>query len=380
MKHLVPSDEHIMLQDSARQFLQANCPVSAFRHLRDNSVSPCYSRQHWKQICDLGWSGIILPEEYGGLDFGYVGLGAIMKESGRTLLASPLFASVCLGAQYLLRAGSDTQKRDILPSVVCGDTCLALAIEEGPHHDPLATLFTAQPDGGNFVLNGTKTFVVDGQCANYFLVVARTSGKPGDAKGLSVFLVDIDRKGVERKQLHLLDARDYSSVDFDNVIVGEDDLVGSMNDAWRYLEPTLDAARILLAAEMLGGICECFERTVEYLRDREQFGVKIGSFQALRHRAAHLFAEIELCKAVVDTGLAALDGAPGSISVLASLAKARLNDIALLATNEAVQMHGGIGVTDELDIGLFLKRARVAIQILGDSSYHRDRFGRLNGY
>lgn len=380
MNHLVPSDEHVMLQDSARQFLQANCPVSAFRYLRDNRVLPGYSRQHWKQICDLGWSGIIVPEEYGGLDFGYVGLGAVMKESGRTLLASPLFASVCLGAQYFLRAGSDAQKRKILPGVVSGGTCLTLAIDEEPHHDPLATLIPAKPDGANFVVKGTKTFVVDGHCADYILVVTRTSGRAGDAKGMSVFLIDRDRKGVSCEQLHLLDARNYARIHFDNVIVGEDDLVGPLDDAWRYLEPTLDAARILLAAEMLGGICECFERTVEYLRDREQFGVKIGSFQALRHRAAQLFTEIELSKAVVDSGLAALDGGQGTIPVLASLAKARLNDIALLTTNEAVQMHGGIGVTDELDIGLFLKRSRVAIQILGDSSYHRDRFARLNSY
>ncbi|MEE2651997.1 MAG: acyl-CoA dehydrogenase family protein [Pseudomonadota bacterium] len=377
---MVLSEEQILLKDTAREFIQSQCPVGEFRKLRDAPSGTGYSAAHWRTMVELGWPGILLPEDCGGMDFGYVGLGGIMEEAGRTLLASPLFATVILGAQCVQIGGSRRQRESVLPKVVEGKCTLALALDEGGRHAPLETALSARTDGDGFVLNGRKTFVLDGGSADQLIVVARSAGSPGEEHGLTLFLVDANSAGISRRELTLMDERSAAQIDFSNVRVERSAVLGEVDQGWKVLSPVLDAACILLAAEMLGGISECFDRTVAYLKDREQFGVKIGSFQALKHRAAKLFAEVELCRAAVRAGLVALDRGSDQVPLLASLAKSRLNDIAKLATNEAVQMHGGIGVTDELDIGLFLKRARVTAQTLGDSSYHSDRFARLSGY
>lgn len=377
---MVLSEEQTLLKDTAREYIQAQCPVDAFRKIRDDETAPGYSPAQWRTMAELGWPGILLPEDCGGMDFGYVGLGGIMEEAGRTLLASPLFATVILGAQCVHKGGNTAQRERILPAVVNGECTLALALDEGAHHAPLQTAMSARADGEQFVLQGTKTFVLDGAIADQLVVVARTAGTPGEEHGLTLFLVDATTAGIARHDLTLMDARSAARLEFVDVCVDRSAVLGQLDQGREILSPVLDAGCILLAAEMLGGIAECFDRTVDYLKEREQFGVKIGSFQALKHRTAKLFAEIELCRAAVQAGLTALDQGSDQVPLLASLAKTRLNDIAKLVTNEAVQMHGGIGVTEELDIGLFLKRARVTAQILGDSSYHSDRFARLSGY
>ena len=265
-------------------------------------------------------------------------------------------------------------------SLAAGTLTLALALEESNHHSPAATAMAATADGDHYLLNGRKLFVMDGHSADKIVVAARTSGTAGDTHGISLFLVDGDAQGLTRKRTIMADSRNAANLEFDNVRVSAANLTGELDAGWQVLEPTLDRARVALSAEMLGSAWEAFERTVEYLKERDQFGAKIGSFQGLQHRASLMFMELEMSKSVVMQALSAVDENPDQLPLLASLAKARLNDLAKLVTNEAVQMHGGIGVTDELEIGFFLKRARVAMQLFGDSGFHKDRYAGLCGY
>ena len=377
---LVLNEEQRFLQDSAREFLNDNAPVEALRKLRDERDELGYAGATWQQMAELGWASIILPEEYGGLEFGFTGLGVVMEEAGRTLTASPMFASAVVGASAILLGGNEAQKNALLPEIATGNLTLALALEEGHHHRPTQIATSAERDGDNFVLTGSKTFVLDGHSADKLLVVARSSGATADAQGLSLFLVDRDAQGVEVQRTILADSRNSANISLQRVVVDATALVGELDQAWSILEPVLDRGRVAIAAEMMGLSLEAFERTVEYLKEREQFGALIGSFQALQHRAAHMQSQIELCRSVILQALSTVDEAPEQLPLLASLAKARLNELAKLVTNEAVQMHGGIGVTDELEIGFFLKRARVAMQIFGDTGFHKDRYATLCGY
>ncbi|MDX1733964.1 MAG: acyl-CoA dehydrogenase [Halioglobus sp.] len=377
---LVLNEEQRLLRDTAKDFLDANAPVEALRKLRDSKDAVGYSPELWREMAAMGWANIILPEEYGGLGFGFLGLGVVMEESGRTLAASPLFATAVVGATALLLGGSEAQKQQLLPAIAEGDLTLALALEESHHHHPTSIATTAQAQDGGFLLTGEKVFVLDGHSADKLIVVARSSGSERDAAGLSLFLVDRDAPGVTVQRTVMADSRNAANITLDKVAVDAGNLLGTEGDGWSILEPLLDRARVAIAAEMMGYALECFERTVEYLKERQQFGALIGSFQALQHRAAYMQTEIELCRSVLLQALSSVDETPEQLPLLASLAKTKLNDLAQLVTNEAVQMHGGIGVTDELEIGFFLKRARVAIQIFGDSGYHKDRYATLCGY
>ena len=377
---LVLNEEQRILKDSARDFLTENAPVEALRKLRDSHDELGYSAEIWQQMVDLGWTAVSIPEAFGGLEFGFMGLGAIFQESGHTLTASPLFSTVVLGASLIELQGTQTQCESLLPQVAEGSLTLALALEEKNHHAPsnIATSCTKNAEG--FVLNGQKTFVLDGHSADKLIVIARTSGDRQEQTGLSALLVDPKASGVSIERATLMDSRNAANITFENVQLADDALLGEQDTAFTALDKTLDRGRAILSAEMLGGCLEMFQRTVEYLKEREQFGVKIGSFQALKHRASKMFVEIELCKSAVLAALSSIDDNADNSAKLISAAKVKLNDTYQLITNEATQMHGGIGVTDELDVGLFLKRARVIIQAFGSSSFHRDRFATLSGF
>jgi alkylation response protein AidB-like acyl-CoA dehydrogenase len=377
---LVFNEEQRLLQDTARAFLSTGAPVACLRGLRDSRDEVGYSNALWQQMAELGWASIILPEQYGGLEFGFLGLGAVMEETGRTLTASPLLASAVIGASAVLLGGNDLQKESILPGVAAGTLTLALALEETNHHNPAAIAMSAVAEGDHYLLSGRKLFVVDGHSADKLVVAVRTSGNSGETDGISLFLVDGDAPGLTRKRTIMADSRNAANLEFQQVRVSAANLLGELDNGWQVLEPTLDRARVALAAEMLGSAWEAFERTVEYLKERDQFGAKIGTFQGLQHRASLMFMELEMSKSVVMQALSSVDESPDQLPLLASLAKARLNDVAKLVSNEAVQMHGGIGVTDEMEIGFFLKRARVAMQLFGDAGFHQDRYASLCGY
>jgi alkylation response protein AidB-like acyl-CoA dehydrogenase len=377
---LVLNEEQRLLKETAHEFFASNAPVGALRKLRDNKDKTGYCQHTWKQMAELGWAGITIPEAYGGLEFGALGLGAIIEESGKTLAASPLLATVALAATIIELGDNENQKQEFLPRIASGEITLALALEESAHHNPTNITLTAEQKDDEFILSGEKRFVVDGHTADYLIVVTRSSGAIDDSEGISIFIVNANTSGIKRRRTIFADSRNMATIEFDKIVISSDNLIGELHKGWRILEPALDRARIYLAAEMLGGTTECFDRTISYLKEREQFGVKIGSFQALKHRCAKIFVDLELARSVVLDALSAIDENRADITQIASLAKTLINDTYYLVTNEAVQMHGGIGVTDDLDIGLFLKRSRVAIQLFGDSGFHKDRYASLCGY
>lgn len=377
---LLLNEEQGLLRDSARDFLAARSPVAALRALRDGGDERGYDPQLWRDIAELGWPAAALPEAYGGLGVGYKGLGAVFEQIGRTLAATPLLPTVVLGGGLLAEMGSAAQRDLWLPKIAAGEALFALALEETPRHDPVRVTLRAWQEAGQWRLDGDKQFVLDGHVADRLIVVARSSGTSGQPVGLSLFLVDPATAGVQIERTALVDSRNAARVRFSRVQLGDEALIGAPDQAFAVLDSVLDRARVCTAAELLGLICEAFERTVAYLKERVQFEVPIGSFQALQHRAARLHVEIELLRSSVAAALEAVDAAEEGAAELASLAKARASDLSEKALNEAVQMHGGVGVTDALEIGFFLKRARVLQQTLGDGAYHRDRYARLRGF
>ena len=374
---LVLNEEQNILKDAAKDFCSNKTPVTQLRRLRDEQDETGFDPETWQQMVALGWAGIIIPEEFGGFGFGHMGMGVVMEECGRTLAASPLLTTAVLGASAVLEGGSQAQKTELLGQVASGELLLALALEEAPHHNPYGVATTAKKSRAGYEVSGAKQFVLDGHIADKLIVVARSSGKPGDRDGLTLVLIDRDAKGVSVTRTIMADSRNAANIEFKKAA---GTVLGKAGKGAGVLDKMLDAGRILLAAEMLGGIQECFERTIEYLKTREQFGVPIGSFQALKHRAAQMFCEVELSKSVVLEALSALDEDSDQVPQLASLAKARLNDTYNLVSSEGIQMHGGIGMTDEYEIGFFMKRARVCEHSFGSSAFHRDRYGVLQGY
>lgn len=373
------NDEQCQLRDSAAEFLAARAPVSALRALRDRRDALGYDPALWREVAQMGWTGAVFPESEGGLDFGYQGLGSVFEQAGRTLAVMPLLSSVVLGGGLLLAAG-DARQRAMIPSIIGGETLLALALEEEGRHGPARVRATARRDSDGWVLDGEKWMVLDGHVANLLVVVARSAGAPGEPAGLSLFLVDPAAAGVSVQRTIMIDSRNAARVRLENVRVTHAALLGEAGAGFAPLDAVLDRARICLAAEALGVVGEAFERTNAYLKERVQFDAPIGSFQALQHRMARLYVEIELLRSCVAAALAAVDAGSPEVALLASLAKARASDLCERALNEAVQLHGGIGVTDELDIGLFLKRGRVIQQSFGDAVFHRDRYASLKGF
>jgi alkylation response protein AidB-like acyl-CoA dehydrogenase len=376
----VLTEEQSLLRDSARTWTQEKSPVSAFRKVRDSGSPLGYEPAAFAEMAQMGWTGVVIPEEYGGSAFGYVGMGLILEETGRTLTASPLIASALAGASAIVLGGSEAQKQTWLPRIASGDAVATLAIDEGPHHAPNKIALTATKSDAGYVLTGAKTFVLEGMAADVFVVSARTGGAVGDADGISLFLVPGDAAGLTRKALKLADSRGAANLTFDQVTIGADALLGGEGAGAPILDKVLDRARAGLAAEMLGSALQAFETTLDYLKTRVQFGQVIGAFQALQHRAARMFTELELARSCVEAALAAIDDDAPDVPQLVSLAKAKVGDTLHLISNEMVQMHGGIGMTDAHDAGLYLKRARAAEASFGGQSYHRDRYARLQGY
>ncbi len=379
---MILNEEQTMLKDSAKDFCTSNTPIGQLRKLRDDSSADGFDRESWKGMVDLGWAAIPWGEEHGGLAFGYKGLGVVTEESGRTLTASPLYASVWVGGTIINIGGSDAQKAELLAKVSAGEMLLALALEESHRHSPYSISTKAEADGGSYSIRGSKNFVLDGHVADKLVVAARTSGEQGDRDGITLFLIDRESQGVDVTRTLMADSRNAANIKFEGVSVAGDAVIGEVGKGADILDPSLDIARIGISAEMLGSLQECFERTVEYLKERKQFGVAIGSFQALKHRAANMFCEIELSKSCVLEALTALEEQRESeeIAKLASLAKAKVGETFNLVSREGIQMHGGIGMTDEFDIGFFIKRAAVTEQTFGDVNFHRNRYGELEGY
>jgi len=380
---LVLTEEQELLRDTARGFVGGRSSLKRIRALRDGADGDGFSRDLWREMARLGWVGIVLPEEHGGLGLGYTELALVMEELGKGLAPEPMLSTVLLGANAILLGGPEVQRAAHLPAVASGERLLALAHQE-PHgrYDVHHVETRAERAGSGWALRGEKTQVLDGHVADLLVVSARTSRNVRDAEGITLFAIPPDAAGVAIQRQARLDGRNAAIVRLDGVRVDADAVIGDIDRGGPLLGRAIDRATIGLAAEMLGGMTAAFEMTVEYLKTRRQFDVPIGSFQALKHRAAKLFCELELARSSVMHAARTVDEGRDDAAVAraASLAKARCADAFILAGYEGVQMHGGIGMTDEHDIGLYLKRARVAEKTFGDSAWHRDRFAALDGY
>jgi acyl-CoA dehydrogenase len=372
---LVINEEQNMLKSSAKELLDLKSPISSMRELRDDNYNQ-FDPDLWKEMVEMGWTALTVPEEYNGLNFGYVGLGQVIEEMGKKLTVSPMISTVLVSTTIVGLSKNEVLKSKLFDEIMSGKKLCTLAHEESSHHNPNIDLSIISNNNEKFILNGKKRFVIDGTISDYLIVSANSESNGS----LELVIIDSKSKGITFNNKVHMDSKIYSDISFNNVEFSKDNFLSTENDGKKILKKALDIACVGLAAEMLGNIQQAFDMTIQYLKEREQFGVKIGSFQALQHRSAIMFGEIELCKSIVLKALQAIDSGDENLPELASLAKSKLGLTSKLVTNEAVQMHGGIGVTDDADIGFFLKRVRVSQRIFGDSNYHLDRVAKFNSY
>jgi alkylation response protein AidB-like acyl-CoA dehydrogenase len=353
----VLNDEQVMLRDMAREWADNESPIAAFRKMRDAAPAFGFDTQSATKQAEMGWFGVTIPEAFGGSAFGFLSLGLVVEQLGRNLVASPLAASA-VAATVIAEAGSDEIKAKWLPKLATGEVVATLAVDEGPNHDPAK--IAARVDGGK--LTGDKAFVAEGDAAEVFLVAA-TDG----------LYVVADGEGVTRSQRRMADSRSHAMISFKDAPAEK---IGGPELTAR----AIDLATTVTSAEMLGMAESAFQQTLDYLKQRVQFGQVLSTFQALQHRMAKMFTELQLMRSAVEAALEAVDAKRSDLDQAASLAKAIAGDTLRLVSREMVQLHGGVGMTDEYDAGLYLKRAAVLETMWGNSAYHRDRFGRLNGY
>lgn len=373
------NDDQSMLLDSAREFIKSEAPVTHLRELRDKNCEHGFSHALWKQFSEMGFTGILVGEDDGGLGLGQVEAGVVLEQIGRNLTPSPFLTTAVAGVTAL-NTGGKTLRDRYLPGILSGETVLALALEEGAKHRPDRIEMRAERSGNGFKLSGKKQFVVHGASADTLIVIARTSGAANDAQGLTVFAVDRDSAGLSAQATRLVDSAMAAHVTFDNVMVDADAVIGEVDQGGDVLKAILRAGRAGCAAEQLGVGGGAMDMTVNYLKERKQFGRYIGEFQALQHRAAHLYSETEIARAAVLKAAQLLDENAKNADLYVSVAKAKASRVANLAVREGVQMHGGMGMTDEFDIGLYMKRDRALSEFLGDANYHAHHVATLHGY
>ncbi|HSB99080.1 MAG TPA: acyl-CoA dehydrogenase family protein [Burkholderiaceae bacterium] len=370
----VLDEQRRMLRDSAQTFLAERAPVSHLRALRDANDATGYSAPLWRDFGQQGYSATLVPEPLGGLGLGVAEAGLIAEQIGHTLAPTPYFSTAVLAAWLLKAAGSPQQGKAWLPRIAAADVVMALAIDEQSRHKPGALATTAAREGGGWRIDGQKLFVIDGHVADALIVAARADG------GTALLLVPKGSSGLTIERTVMVDAHNAARVRFDGVRVPSDALIGAVESGAQVLDGVLDVGRIVAACELIGLADEVFERTVEYLKQRKQFDRLIGEFQALQHRCAELFCDLELTRAIVRQALKAIDDAAADAPLRVAQAKARACLTANRAVQEGVQMHGGIGMTDELEIGLFMKRARVLQELFGDAAFQVDRAALLSGF
>ena len=378
---LALTEDQALLARTANEFVAASAPIARLRKLRDSRDERGYALDRLARMAELGWTAIPFSEQDGGLGMGFAELVLVTEAMGRGLVPEPLIPSIALAGRAIALGGSAQLKAQWLAPAIAGAKVLALAhTPRRGRFDLTHVPFRAAPAPGGFRLTGPATQVWGGHLADAYVVAARASGQDGDRAGIALFAVAAATPGVTSERQVRVDSLNAAQVTLDDVAVDGGAALGAVGDGHALLARVVDEATVALTGEMLGGMAEALDRTLTYLRERRQFGVAIGSFQALKHRAARLYIELELSRSAVMAAARALDARSADAAQLVSLAKARLSDAYCLIVNEAVQMHGGIGMTDEHDIGLFMKRARASEMTFGDAAHHRDRFATLAGY
>ena len=369
-----------MLAETANQFMAEEGSIkNQLRHWRDRNCKDGFGHALWKQFGEMGFTGMLVGEDDGGLGMGQVEANIVLEEIGRNLTPSPFLSSSVLAATALKHGSNDVKGR-WLPDLISGDKVYAVAIDEGPKHRPETIACKAEKSGNGFRLSGKKDFVVYGASSEMIVVAARTSGSDSDDDGVTLFAVPQDAAGMSHDSVRLVDSSMASHITFDGVELDGDSVIGEVDGGREVLNAMLMAGRVGSAAEGVGVARGAMDMTVDYLRQRKQFGKVIGEFQALQHRAAHLYSEVEIARAVTIKAAQLVDGASEKADLMASVAKAKVAKVAGLAVREGVQMHGGIGMTDEYDIGLYMKRDRALQEFLGDQYYHAGRVAELSGY
>ena len=372
------TDDQRMLADSVAPFMAAEGAIGTqLRHWRDTGCKDGFGHGLWKQFAELGLTGILIPEAHGGTGLGMVEAGVVLEEVGRNLTPSPFLTTAVAAVRAL---DGSRQAERWFPGIVAGEVVAALAIDEAKHHDPAHVAMTAKRSGNGFTLSGTKQFVIHGVSADVILVAARTAGSPGEQDGITLFAVERDAKRLGVDTLNMVDSSKAARLTFDQVEVDADAVVGEVDGGWTPLARALSAARAGAAAELVGVASGAAAMTLDYLKQRQQFGKTIGEYQALQHRAAHLYGEIEIARAATMKAAQLLDVGDERAALMVSVAKAKAARVATLAVQEGIQMHGGIGMTDEHDIGLFMKRDVVLGTLFGSATWHAGEVARLSGY
>ena len=372
------TDDQRLLQDSVRPLMAEEGAIKKqLRHWRDTGCTDGYGTSFWKQFSELGLTGILIPEVQGGAGLGAVEAGLVLEEIGRNLTPSP-FLTTAVAAVRALEGSAQAERW--FPGILAGETVAALAVDEARHHDPARVALAARRQGNGFVLNGAKQFVVHGNSADVILVAARTGGSPGDTEGLTLFAVEKGAAGLDVDAATLADSSKAARLKFHDVLVDADAVIGEVDGGWGPLSRALNAGRAGAAAELVGVAAGAGEMTFEYLKQRKQFGKLIGEFQALQHRAAHLYGEVEIARATALKAAQLLDAGDDKAELFVSVAKAKAARVSALAVQEGVQMHGGIGMTDEHDIGLYMKREAVLSELFGSPRFHANRVAELSGY
>lgn len=376
---MILNDDQAMLRDSARDFMRSEAPTSHFRKYRDMECKDGFSHGLWKQFSEMGFTGILIPQADGGMGMGHIEAGIVLEEIGRNLSPSP-FLTTSVAAVEALKLADKSMRERWFPGILAGETVIGLAIDEGTKHRPEKTQCKAQRNGNGFKLSGHKQFVVQGSSADMLIVAARTSGVPGETDGLTLFAVEKDAAGLSMDAARLVDSAIAAHVTLDGVEVDADAVMGEVDGGWLILTKLLDAGRIGAAAELVGVGSGAMELSFDYLKQRKQFGQLIGEFQALQHRAAHLYGEMEGARSIVLKAQSLLDEGDAKAELYVAAAKAKAALACNLAVREGVQMHGGIGMTDEYDIGLYMKRDRSLNEFFGDAYFQADRVATISGY
>jgi alkylation response protein AidB-like acyl-CoA dehydrogenase len=372
------TEDQRLLQDSIRPFMAEEGAIKQqLRHWRDTGCTDGYGTALWKQFAELGLTGILIPEAQGGTGLGIVEAGVVLEEIGRNLTPSP-FLTTAVAAVRALEGSAQADRW--FPGILGGETVAALAVDEGKHHNPAGIALEARRQGNGFVLSGAKQFVVHGNSADVILVAARTAGSAGETDGLTLFAVEKGAAGLDVERLTLADSSKAARLTFDKVEVDADAVIGEVDGGWAPLSRALNSGRAGAASELVGVAAGASEMTLDYLKQRKQFGKLIGEYQALQHRAAHLFGEIEIARAAALKAAQYLDAGDPLAELYTSVAKAKAAKVSTLAVQEGVQMHGGIGMTDEHDIGLYMKRDAVLSELFGGPRFHANRVAELSGY
>jgi acyl-CoA dehydrogenase len=370
---LVLNEDEQMLREAASGFVADKAPVKALRELRDGGSEDGFDRALWSEMAEMGFAGVLVDEDNGGVDMGFLAAGLIAEQMGRNLTASPFLSTSVLAATALGKAGSAAQKSEWLGKIASGETIMALAVDEGRKHNPNGLKTTALRSGNGFKLNGSKAMVVDGHVADQLIVAAKTDG------GTTLFLVDPKAAGLTTTRTDMIDARNAAKLELNDVEVTADAVIGEVDGGAEVLNHVLNAGRAVVGAELVGASSKAFEDTTDYIRERKQFGTEVGRFQALQHRSSHLYTELEIARSAMLAALTALDEGAEDADLVVSMAKAKIGSVAKLASQEGVQMHGGVGMTDEYDIGLYMKRIRVAQELFGDAHYHMEHIAKAKG-